>query len=490
MYVASRSYLAAGAALVSAGAIAVSPIAPPVPDVALPTVDASSSAFALSAAVNPIEEWVRVIETSLANVNTVGQKWLADPVPLLRQVLANQLYMATNFPAVAQALVARLGELSPSDPTGVPAMFKQFVVNQLEGIQIFADTIRSVIDEFGAVMNPDDPLGVPATVRLMMDQIAAGEFAQAVTTFASLGVIVGLPVMMAGFPIAGVLAQPFKDLANIVDPTGVASAPLLNIAKLIERVPSVLPSVVLNGLLGPVNAAALATATVLEDLVGAVRGADLGALVGAVINAPARIVDAFLNGVMAPGDFPMAGLIGGPYGMSAIGSVMDAIKSLAQAIKMPGITVSARQGAASVTGPETAPESTLSSDVDIVTVAVTTDDGAGTVKNASVTEEEPAAEVPVPATEPDAESTETVPADDLPDPESLDPVPTDSAEDAGLGLVRDSLKAEPGETGMDAEESDGDPSGANGAEGTDGDDAPSGDDESPAGGSESGGDES
>ncbi|WP_157897818.1 hypothetical protein [Mycolicibacterium rutilum] len=375
---------------------------------------------------NPVEEWARVIETSLSNVNTVGQRWLADPAPLLRQVLANQLGMATNLPAVAQALVARLGQMNPADPNSVPAMFEQFIVNQLESVGILADALQSVVDQLGAVMDPADPFGVPATVRQMIDQFASGEFAQGVTTFASLGVLIGLPVIMAGFPIAGVLSQPFKDLANIIDPTGVASQPLRNIANFIDRVPSVLPSVLLNGILGPLNSAGVATAASLEDIVDAVMGADPISLVSALLNAPAKITDAFLNGIMAPGDFPMAGLIGGPFGISAVGAVMDAIKSLAQAIASP--TTSARQ---STSAPDTAlvSDSPLKSEPDLTV----------TVDVVAEAEEEPtadAAPAPVaqePAAEPVVAEVSTPEVDEG---------------DAEPNLVRVSLKAEPGETGM------------------------------------------
>lgn len=428
MHVASRSYLTAGVALVSASAIAVSPIAPSAPEIPLPVVHASSPAFALSAMTNPVQEWARVIETSLSNVNTVGQRWLADPAPLLRQVLANQLGMATNLPAVVEALVARLGQMNPADPNSVPAMFEQFVTNQLESVGILADTIRSVVDQLGAVMDPADPFGVPATVRQMIDQFASGEFAQGVTTFASLGVLIGLPVIMAGFPIAGVLSQPFKDLANIIDPTGVASQPLRNIANFIDRVPTVLPSVLLNGILGPLNSAGVATAASLEDIMDAVMGADPASLVSALLNAPAKITDAFLNGIMAPGGFPMAGLIGGPFGISAVGAVMDAIKSLAQAIVPPA--TSARQSTTYST-PDTArvSDSPLKSDPDMT---VTVDIAAEAEKD-TTTDAAPAPAVEEPATDPLVEEVSVT------DPEGEDTEPD---------LVRDSLKAEPGETGM------------------------------------------
>ncbi len=141
MHVASRSYLTAGVALVSASAIAVSPIAPPsAPEIPLPAVHASSPAFALSAMRTLSRNGPASSRRRCRTSTRWGQRWLADPAPLLRQVLANQLGMATNLPAVAQALVARLGQMNPpADPNSVPAMFEQFIVNQLESVGILAD---------------------------------------------------------------------------------------------------------------------------------------------------------------------------------------------------------------------------------------------------------------------------------------------------------------------------------------------------------------
>jgi hypothetical protein len=450
MHVASRSYLATGVALVSASAIAVSPIAPPVPDIHLPAIHASSATVALSAVTNPLQAWGQVIEASLANVNTLGQRWLDDPTPLLRQILANQLQMATNFPAVAQALVARLGDLNPADPTSVPATIQQFITNEMKSVGILGETFQTVVSQLSALMDPADPFGVPATIRQMSNEIANGQFAQAFTTFAGLGVSIGLPLIMAGFPIAGVISQPFKDLANIIDPTGVASAPLRNIANFIDMIPSVLPSVLLNGVLGPLNSAGVATATSLEELTGALRSADPVTFVSALLNAPAQITGAFLNGTMAPGDFPMAGLIGGPYGISAIGSVMDAIKGLAQAIASPGALVQKQQGSLRNSTPESASvgasplNSTGSTTVTLDIAPKTGAKDADTVGSPAVaTGALPAAPLDTVASDTEASDTEAS------DTAASDTKPSwNDAVATVTGLVRDSLKAKPGKTGM------------------------------------------
>jgi hypothetical protein len=440
MHVASRSYLVTGAALVSASAIAISPIAPPVPDIHVPAIHASSATVALSAMTNPLVTWGRVIETSLANFNAVGQQWLGDPAPLLRQILANQLQMATNFPAVAQALGARLGQWNPADPNSIPATIDQFLTNQIAGVGILADTLQSVVQQLNALMDPADPFGLPATVRQMLDEIANGQFAQGFTTFTTLAVAIGFPIIMAGFPVAGVIAQPFRDLANIIDPTGVASRPLINVANFIERIPSVLPSVVINGVLGPLNAAGVAAATSLEDLVGALRNADPVTFASALLNAPAEITDAFLNGTMAPGGFPMAGLIGGPFGISSVGSVLDAIKSLAQAIASPGAGLRSTAPSLKTSTPDLASVGTSpldDTDSTTVTLDIATKTGDDDAADAAGS---PAVDTGAPT---------TAPVDAAP---SVKPSVTKASWNdtvaAVTGLVRDSLKAKPGKTGM------------------------------------------
>jgi hypothetical protein len=338
--------MAAGVALIGAATITVSPIAPS--NVQLPV--ASTSSVALSALTDPVEKWAHVIETSLVNFNTIGQKWLADPAPIVRQVIANQVHGATNAPAITKALLARLGAMDPVDPDSVPAAFGRFIADQLNGIRDVSDTTATLLGQLVALMDPADPFGVPATVQKMLEEIGGGEFAAGFTTFASLGVAVGFPAIMAAFPYSQALSAPFEDLADIIDPTGAASQPLKNLARVIELLPSIGPSVLLNGILGPLNAVGFSTATALEDVLGAVMTADPAALVTALAAAPAAITDALINGATGPDGFTMAGLFGGPFGISSVGSVLDVITSIANAI-MPAATagVTAESNAAART---------------------------------------------------------------------------------------------------------------------------------------------
>jgi hypothetical protein len=125
-----RPYATAGVALVGAGAIAMAPLAPPMPDikVANPSVN-------LSAAVDPFTPWVDVLLNSEANITTLIDDWAAAPLPVLQQVIANQLryfselpdfeliagQIAHNFEAAVGALYEKdLSTLGPGFVNGVP----------------------------------------------------------------------------------------------------------------------------------------------------------------------------------------------------------------------------------------------------------------------------------------------------------------------------------------------------------------------------------
>ncbi len=81
MNAAVRPYATAGVALVGASVIAISPLAPPMPDAHALQRSVSSVSVELSAAINPIENWVQVFQKSAANLGALGQQFAADPAP-------------------------------------------------------------------------------------------------------------------------------------------------------------------------------------------------------------------------------------------------------------------------------------------------------------------------------------------------------------------------------------------------------------------------
>ena len=90
MSAAVRSRLNIGIAVAGAGVIALAPINPSMPPIAEPLAHSvSNAAVALSASTNPIEQWLQIINTTLANGGALAQTYLDNPLPILRQLILN-----------------------------------------------------------------------------------------------------------------------------------------------------------------------------------------------------------------------------------------------------------------------------------------------------------------------------------------------------------------------------------------------------------------
>ena len=341
-----RTTMTSGVALIGASAIALSPIVVSPQQVHLPSVPVSSFATTLTASVNPINEWAQVLTTTFNNIADLGQQVWADPAPILKQILINQLgYANTTVSALSTAgssLVTALQALPPA---------------------------------FGQAGQ----------------QLAAGDISGGINT--AYQAVVSL-VLQPGLALltSGVLDIPGKIAQNIT-----------NVVKLAP------------GILIGVGFSALATAFSVESAFGdtaqavynGVRAGNLGAALNAIVNAPAVLTNAFLNGyntaagawgILTPGNGLVSTLVVG---------VRDAI---AQALgaPVPAAAASPAPVAAKVAdaGPSAVPSAALSA----ATVAlgagkVTTPDSAKTAAT-KTTATEPAAAAPA-AAEPAATSPET-----------------------------------------------------------------------------------
>ncbi|MCV7066926.1 hypothetical protein H7H51_16580 [Mycolicibacterium farcinogenes] len=292
MQLAARSYLTAGVALVGAGAIAVSPLAPPAPDVQIPAIDASSAAVNLTAAANPLQLWADVFEAAFQNIGGLGEQVLADPAPILTQIIANQLHSANVLGAATQRLV--------------------------EGMS--------------AALDPENFMSFPAALKQATDLIAAGDYAAGFAALASSPLMLGLPLIdfVGNEWVPGawsVIAQPFTNLANLV-----------------TQLPQGLPALLANGVLAPLAGTAAATGYTLENLVAAANAGDAAEFVGTLVNAPATVTGALLNGFELPNDDGLpptvfGGLLNAPdmWGTGgAISTVLTALSNLADALATPG----------------------------------------------------------------------------------------------------------------------------------------------------------
>lgn len=281
MQLAARSYLAAGVALVGASAIAISPLAPPAPDAHFPAIDASSAAVNLTAAANPLELWAEVIGAAVGNVGALGEQWMADPAPILTQIIANQLHTANALGAAAQAT---------------------------------ADGLRNAFD-------PDHFMSFTASLQGALDLIAAGDLENGLASAVSSFILLALPLQIGVGMAWPALAQPF-----------------VNLGQFALHVNDMVPAVLVSGLLSPLTATAAATGHVLDSLVSAANSGDPAEFATALVNAPATITGALLNGYDVFGT-PTAGLLNPPdqWGIGGgISTVLTAIAGIANSIKTPG----------------------------------------------------------------------------------------------------------------------------------------------------------
>lgn len=252
MQVAAHPYLAAGAALIGASAIAISPVAPPMPDITVPAV--SSAEVSLSAATDPIQAYVQLVTNTFTNVSTLIGQELADPAPILRQVIDNQIATAVSLGTALQDSAVALGNaLDPSNPYSIPSLLQLAVSNLLSG------------DINGAVAN-------------------------AWSAFLTPVVGVGLPLLE---PITAAIRQPIQNVLNVVDTQLAVVMPLLGALNVAYR------TITVAGNVG-------------QEILDSATAGDALAVVSTMLSSPAVIADAFLNGdELGGGVFgPSLGLLG------------------------------------------------------------------------------------------------------------------------------------------------------------------------------------
>ena len=247
----ARSYLMAGVALVGAGAIAAGPVQAVPPEVQVPAVASSTAEVELNALVNPIELWADLIGESVTNVGAIADTILANPAPILANIIGNQLVTAD---VLAQ----------------------------------FATGITS-----GLITGLGD---VPAALGAALQEIAQGNIND------------GLNNMVAAFimPVVGAVLG-----SNLGDVITVLQNPFLNAANVIEAglqgavIGVGLPA--LGLVMGPVNVIGETGQAILDGF----QAGDMEAVANAVISFPSNLVGDFVNGSAG---FGSGGLLG-EYGL-------------------------------------------------------------------------------------------------------------------------------------------------------------------------------
>lgn len=237
MQVTAHSRLTIGVGLVAAGVIAVSPLTAPAHLRHLPTLPASSdAAVALAAAYNPLQPWVDAFETAATDAKTLATDYFKTPAVLLQQILANQ--------------VTHIGEIL-KNPGSIGTVLGQVVKN------------------VGAVVQAATLLGV--------DAFKHPEVAQQTLDGWHDIMLQSIPKLMnAGTPTA--VVNVVKEVLNVL------SSPISGIAM---------------GLIGPVVSPVVALVNSATAIAGSLLAGHLADAVQSLINIPANMVGAVLNGATA-----------------------------------------------------------------------------------------------------------------------------------------------------------------------------------------------
>ena len=149
MHLALRPYVTAGIALVGASVIAVAPIAPH-PDVPLPTVH-------LTAAIdNPIEVFAPVVGAAGTWLTNTIQSEIANPFPILHQILTNQITTAGQVLQAINAGGAALGDLAAGLPATLQTALGKLSTGDVNGAidSIIASGLNPIISLITGVWTP------------------------------------------------------------------------------------------------------------------------------------------------------------------------------------------------------------------------------------------------------------------------------------------------------------------------------------------------
>lgn len=301
MHTRLRSFTTAGVALAGASVIAVAPsiAPPPLPDIAVSAAPVSSLQTELAAFENPIAVWADVLGATLNNLGALGGQFLASPAPILTQLLENQL---ANLEVIGIGL-------------------------QMGG-ELLGDVLAQLPGEFEAVFG-----------LLREGQIEAA--VQRLTT---------IPIGLA-LPLLGVISPVLLIAQN-------ATA---NLARVAEELPNHILGPALGALM-PIVGTANAFGSSAQVFYDAVQAGDFETAASALVNLPAVLTGAFLNGF---GDFGVGLLTVGasPFTSGPISAILSLREALAAVIQPidPGVLGLSAATALRTAGVEEAQQSAAAS---------------------------------------------------------------------------------------------------------------------------------
>ncbi|WP_395310424.1 hypothetical protein V4U86_06260 [Mycobacterium sp. AMU20-3851] len=272
MHTALRPFSTAAITLVGAGAIAIAPVAPPLPDIQPRTVSSVEVQLAASSFVNPIAYWGEVLTTTQTSLDRLLTEAGTDPFPVVRQIIANQ--------------------------TGYADMIGTALSSTAEGlVQWTVETIQRRVPEIMTALGQGDLVGAAQVMKFAVTALGIAGFGM-------------VPLLSLPYRIAQNLANVFETMVAVGANTGIIGKPAFGLLN------------VLNTMIGAVAAVGQ------EFLDAAKAGAPVSAL-STIINAPAFLTDALLNGqkVVLPN-----GVIRRTTGLLSFSAVTNTAWSLGSAL--------------------------------------------------------------------------------------------------------------------------------------------------------------
>ncbi|MCV7230767.1 hypothetical protein [Mycolicibacterium komossense] len=208
----------------------------------------------LAATLNPIDAWVQVLQGAVNNTVGLVNQVATDPAPIVTQVVTNQVANLTLLGNTAQQTI-------------------QTLINAAQQL--------------------------PAVLQSVAQQLAAGQIVDAWNTLVLYTVESALGLVP---PITAVVQIAQNTVQNVANAIGVVPDAILALGL---------------GAIAPVVSTLTAGAQTVQDVIEAIGAGDAAAALGAIVNAPAALTDAFLNG--NPASFFPAGLLS-PWTGSAFDS--------------------------------------------------------------------------------------------------------------------------------------------------------------------------
>ncbi|MEZ0342370.1 hypothetical protein ACAG25_20595 [Mycobacterium sp. pV006] len=193
--------------------------------------------------MDPITAWVEVVQGAASNTGGVATEWLQNPFPLLRQALENVFgYGVTTFNAVGGAIEGAINYLSFSNEQGLWQTLGTAVEQMFQG-EISAG-FNNLINAF--FVNPLVTIGLPIFTSGLLDIPVkiTQNVANAVKAALSLENLLGLTLSALG-PLGGILAATGDSLQATFD--SLKEGNLIDAVFALINIPAAITGAVLNG---------------------------------------------------------------------------------------------------------------------------------------------------------------------------------------------------------------------------------------------------